>query len=209
MPHSNFVVQENSGYGRFRKPDFVSISRATPPIRCAAADKSSVVPAIACQIYFSNQSLNSTDPTFTMWQAVIATQIVQCLSIVTACVPYLKPFLDSLESGQLRADNLRRRGKTGVSGYGGSGSNSSSRNNAAPKPTPVDATASANSQQSKLHELVELPKAKQISAAVVNAKEPTANWDGQSHTSHMVLIQQTRTWDVDVEVRGAVNKDAA
>lgn len=167
-----------------------------------------VVPAVACQIYFSNKSLNSTDPTFAMWQAVVVAEIVQCLSIVTACVPYLKPFLDSLESGQLRADDLRRRGKTGVSGYGGSGSNPSSGNNAASKSTPVDATASANSQQSNLHELVELPKPKRSSATVTSVNEGTTNWDGQSHSSQTVLIQQTRTWGVDVEVRGVVNGDA-
>lgn len=143
-----------------------------------------------------------------MWQAVVVAEIVQCLSIVTACVPYLKPFLDSLESGQLRADDLRRRGKTGVSGYGGSGSNPSSGNNAASKSTPVDATASANSQQSNLHELVELPKPKRNSATVTSVNEGTTNWDGQSHSSQTVLIQQTRTWGVDVEVRGVVNGDA-
>lgn len=203
------MVQESFGDGRFWKPNLVSASRVICAICCATADKFSVVPAIACQIYYSNMSLNSTDPTFVMWQAVVAMQIVQCLSIVTACVPYLKPFMVSLESGQMRADDLRRRGKTGVSGYGGSGSNRSGGNNGTPVQNPVDAMASAGSYQSKLHELVELPKAKRSSVTVTSSmKEPSTNWDGQSHTSQTVLIQQTRTWDVDVEVRGALSKDA-
>lgn len=147
-----------------------------------------------------------------MWQAVVATQVVQCLSIVTACVPYLKPFLDSLESGQMRADDLRRRGKTGVSGYGGSGSNNSGGNNsggnsAGTKPMHIDPITSAASQHSKLHELVEIPRAKRNSVIVKATKEPGTNWDGQSQTSQTVLIQQTRTWDVDVEVRGAIDRD--
>jgi hypothetical protein len=199
------MVQESFSNGRFWKSNLVSASHVICAVCCATADKLSVVPAVACQIYYSNKSLNSTDPTFAMWQAVVAMQIVQCLSIVTACVPYLKPFLDSLESGQMRADDLRRRGKTGVSGYGGSGSN---RSGGTPKQNPADATPSAGSQQSKLHELVELPKAKRSSVTVTSStKEPSTNWDGQSHTSQTVLIQQTRTWDVDVEVRGALNKE--
>lgn len=145
-----------------------------------------------------------------MWQAVVATQTVLCLSIVTACIPYLKPFLDSLESGQMRADDLRRRGKTGVSGYEGSGSNRSAGTGGTPKPNPVDVTASIGSQQSKLHELVALPKTKRSSVTVTGGtKEPGTNWDGQSHSSQTVLIQQTRTWDVDVEVQGGVQKDEA
>jgi hypothetical protein len=200
------MVQEDTDHGGFRESDFVSTTCCTLSACCATADELSVIPAVGCQIYYSNKSLNSNDPTFTMWQAVVAMQIVQCLSIVTACVPYLKPFLDSLESGQLRADDLRRRGKTGVSGYG---SHPSGGDSTGPKPIPADATASAGSQQSKLLELVEFPKAKQRSSVTViaNAKEPGTNWDGQSHSSQTVLIQQTRTWDVDVEVRGAVSRD--
>lgn len=42
-----------------------------------------------------------------MWQASIVIQIVQMLAIITVCIPYLKPFLDSLESGQMRADGTQ------------------------------------------------------------------------------------------------------
>jgi hypothetical protein len=41
-----------------------------------------------------------------MW---ICTQLVQALAIITACVPYLKPFMDSLESGGFRADDQKRK----------------------------------------------------------------------------------------------------
>lgn len=143
-----------------------------------------------------------------MWQAIVTAQVVQCLSIVTACVPYLKPFLDSLESGQMRADDLRRRGKMGISGYGGSGSNQQSGGTAGAKPALVDATASSSSQKSELHEMLDIPEDKRciVTATAAGAKDPTAGWDGQSHTSQTVLIKQTRTWDVDVERRGAVSK---
>ena len=40
------------------------------------------------------------------------------LSIVTACFPYLKPFLESLESGMIRSDDLFRRQGGSTMRYG-------------------------------------------------------------------------------------------
>ena len=40
------------------------------------------------------------------------------LSIMTACFPYLKPFLESLESGMIRSDDLFRRQGGSKKGYG-------------------------------------------------------------------------------------------
>lgn len=36
--------------------------------------------------------------------------VTQSLSNVTACIPHLKPFYESLESGMIRSDDMRRRG---------------------------------------------------------------------------------------------------
>ena len=36
-------------------------------------------------------------------------EIVQCVSLTTACIPYLQPFLLSLESGMLWGDDYRRQ----------------------------------------------------------------------------------------------------
>jgi hypothetical protein len=35
--------------------------------------------------------------------------VTQSLSTVTACIPRLKPFYESLESGMIRSDDMRRR----------------------------------------------------------------------------------------------------
>lgn len=37
--------------------------------------------------------------------------VTQSLSNVTACIPHLKPFYESLESGMIRSDDMRRRGE--------------------------------------------------------------------------------------------------
>lgn len=61
---------------------------------------------------------------FDIWPATICTQIIQCLSILTSCMVYLKPFLDSLETGFIQVGDMRRQN---VPGFGFSpehGSNS-------------------------------------------------------------------------------------
>ncbi|WJG35757.1 uncharacterized protein FOBCDRAFT_241796 [Fusarium oxysporum Fo47] len=65
-----------------------------------------VTPAIAVQIYHSNKAFASTDFTFANWKAAIALQLVQCLSIVTVCIPSFNPLFNGLESGQIRIDDL-------------------------------------------------------------------------------------------------------
>lgn len=50
-----------------------------------------------------------SDLTFSLWPPTICTEIVQCVSLTTACIPYLQPFLLSLESGFLWGDDYRRQ----------------------------------------------------------------------------------------------------
>lgn len=66
--------------------------------------------AASCKLYFMNQQSLPADPTFDLWFVWSCTRLIQTLAIITARVPYLKPFMDSLEYGGLRADNQRRRG---------------------------------------------------------------------------------------------------
>ncbi|KAL9611263.1 MAG: hypothetical protein Q9167_004089 [Letrouitia subvulpina] len=83
-------------------------------------------------VYF-NQSWRSDDPPFNHWPLVVATQAVQALSIITACVPYLKPFFESLESGMIRSDDLRRQGIRTIDGY------ATPRSKWSPTPAPLGA----------------------------------------------------------------------
>jgi hypothetical protein len=137
--------------------------------------------------------------------------VVQCLSILTICIPNLKPFLDSLESGQIRVDDLRRQGKSSTNGYGsyqrsgnksGQSSNSKSSNSKGGGRS-NGVLDTRTSQKSKLFELIEIPKHRRDQqAASSGAMAPEGSnqpWDGQSHTSQTILIQQTKTWQVDVE----------
>jgi hypothetical protein len=68
-----------------------------------------VIVAVGFQIFYANKPKPVQDPTFDLWPMWICTQLVQALAIITACVPYLKPFMDSLESGGFRADDQKRK----------------------------------------------------------------------------------------------------
>lgn len=132
---------------------------------------------------------------------------MQCLAIFTVCIPNLKPFLDSLESGQIRIDDMRRQGRSDTSypgyrpGYAGykdaqhSGTGRSRRNNTNGN---VDTLASGHSD---VHEMTNIPKSRNGHNAAHGEEPP---WDGRSHTSQSsqtILIQQTKTWHVDVETK--------
>ena len=69
----------------------------------------SVITAVICQLTYLNRIKPSGDLTFEIWPVTLCEQIVQCLSILTTCIVYLKPFLDSLESGFIQVGDLRRR----------------------------------------------------------------------------------------------------
>ena len=49
---------------------------------------------------------------------MLTTQITQCITILTSCVPYLRPLLESMPTGMYGADELRRRGTPSSLGYG-------------------------------------------------------------------------------------------
>lgn len=63
------------------------------------------------------KSPSSADMTTQAFQTIIITQCVLCVSLMTACIPCLKPFLDAFETGMLNVALHKRIG-------GGSNSNS-------------------------------------------------------------------------------------
>ncbi|CAD6591805.1 MAG: hypothetical protein ASARMPREDX12_005417 [Alectoria sarmentosa] len=72
--------------------------------------RTTVTIASMTKLVFLTRTRDSQDPTIDSWPVTICTQTIECLSILSTCVLYLKPFLDSLESGFIRSDDMRRRG---------------------------------------------------------------------------------------------------
>ena len=78
--------------------------------------------AVVCELIYLNRIENSNDLTFDIWRVTVCIQVIQCLSIIASCLFYMKPFVDSLETGFVQLGDLRRRQ---VSGFGYSPENRS------------------------------------------------------------------------------------
>ncbi|KAF2111169.1 hypothetical protein BDV96DRAFT_552293 [Lophiotrema nucula] len=70
-------------------------------------------------------AFSSPNPTRDLWKWTLTTQIIECLTILTSCVPYLRPLLDALPSGLYGSDELRRREAVSSLGYSRSKSSTS------------------------------------------------------------------------------------
>ncbi|KAF2000920.1 hypothetical protein P154DRAFT_434126, partial [Amniculicola lignicola CBS 123094] len=64
-----------------------------------------VVGAAITQLVLYITSLGSLDVTFRAWLPVVLNGTVQFLRITTSCIPHIKRFLDSLESGMIRVED--------------------------------------------------------------------------------------------------------
>ena len=63
--------------------------------------------AAACKLAFLRKTQHVADPFLHTWSVTVCTQTIQCLSIVSACFLYLKPFLNSVEAGFIRNNDMR------------------------------------------------------------------------------------------------------
>ena len=68
-----------------------------------------VIAATICRLVYLKKGSLTLDPAFSLWLVIICTQVEQSLGIITACIPYLKPFLPRISSGMLGNEDIRRR----------------------------------------------------------------------------------------------------
>ena len=76
-----------------------------------------MIPITIVRLVYLNSALKSTDRTYDDLDTVITTIFHANLSIVVMAVPFLKPFMDSLQTGILASD-LRRLAPIQASGLG-------------------------------------------------------------------------------------------
>ena len=138
---------------------------------------------------YNNQAKDATDVTFDTWPAVISMEAVQSVSVITACIPCLKPFLESLESGMLRVDDLRRRGMGDAYGYGSHNLTDLSSSRAGGKEKPQFSSNSSRTKHFKA-----LPN---VSTVISATKNEDRERDGDSQKSSARIIKYTRTWSVE------------
>ena len=145
------------------------------------------------QLFYLNRMADSSNLTLDFWSTAVCTQVVQSVSLITACIPYLKPFFESLESGMIRSD-LRRRGIKVPYGYG-SGKSAGST-------TLGDSLASSRlaKPSERPHELREIHRpgfGHHANSTTITATRD--EWDDRSETSQSKIIRQTTTWTVNAE----------
>ncbi|OTB17308.1 hypothetical protein K445DRAFT_57047 [Daldinia sp. EC12] len=143
------------------------------------------IAALIWQMRESQTVSDHQDATFTYWLIGVAMTLAQNLGIMTASAPYLKPFLDSLESGMIRSDDLRRRGNvTGKSLYGYG--------------RKQDGSGASKSTHSTSHELGNLGMVNsQVTTSVtVGTAHNAPEWDASSRSSQAKLIKQVKSWGV-------------
>ncbi|KAL8832484.1 MAG: hypothetical protein Q9170_004855 [Blastenia crenularia] len=145
--------------------------------------------AVIVKLVYLNRARHSLDTTFDTWPVVLNMEIVQNLSIITACVPCLKPFMESLESGMLRNDDLRRRGTGGGYGYG-----SHNLTDLSSKSSGKKEKSHFSSNSSALRQLKTLPN---VSTVVSVNRNEDRERDGDSQKSSSRIIKYTRTWAVE------------
>lgn len=125
----------------------------------------------------------SKDYTYASWPVVVCSEFVQVLSIVTACIPYLKPFFASLESGMIRTDDSRRLDSKSTWSYGHSRSSGQKKSWASTMLTSIGSRKVGNgaavSSQGDEPSNLELMNR--------NYQAPEA-WETGSHTSEPRLI---------------------
>ncbi|MCJ1356153.1 MAG: hypothetical protein MMC33_006147 [Icmadophila ericetorum] len=167
-----------------------------------------VIAATVTRVIYFNDAFHSADYTFAAWPAVLCSVVVQGFSIITACIPYLKPFLESLESGLIRSDDLRRMGMTDMYGNGTDKMNSSQGSRH---------MMSNNRRSEKPHELGSMRKESTTNAKgfVVDTTQAVAigtahgdsdhahhhSWDADSQSSQSKIIKKTTTMSWAIETK--------
>lgn len=149
-----------------------------------------------------------------LWPVVLCDLITQNLSITAACIPHLKPFIQSLESGMIRTDDLRRLGLSSAYGYGSGKAKSYQLSSLSSRITRSglssrftrSATAERGSpsqvkpkiRSSSVEGPISFPGQHSTTLTTASAGTGAAqSWDMQSQKSTSGMIQQTRTWSVE------------
>ena len=151
--------------------------------RCSSSY--SVIAASACKLVFWGDARGLQKPARDPWTVILCTQIVQCLSITSACFLYLKPFLESVESGFMRADDIRRRGTDDYYGHTTGGSSTTRSAFSIRKHINTGSQSIGLVAMSNPH-----------NTTTVTANEPR-DMDAESQHSRAQIIKETRTFAVE------------
>ena len=152
-----------------------------------------VIGAVIAQLALLNQHRKTEDITFDTWSYYLSTQFVQNLSVITACVPYIKNVLVGVESGMFQTGHFQL---------------STLRKNADKPPersekggtTGTSARLSNHMSRQASHNMPRTNASQPGNFATAEAVTPNEEWDGGSQSSRANIIQETRVWHVGYDV---------
>ena len=171
------------------------------------AYSSSVVAALIVQLVFIiDRSGPTNDPSLDIWPVSISTQLVQCLSIVCACTVYLKPFLDSLETGFIQVGGSRRQ-RTESRTYGSKQSSgiTSTLTSIRGKLSSKDRTTASSYPLQDRQRPNDARPVNQVQTHIGPAGS-TDHGDWDAHSRSQIL--QTRTWEIHDETIDEERRDS-
>ncbi|KAL8712672.1 MAG: hypothetical protein Q9220_003204 [cf. Caloplaca sp. 1 TL-2023] len=160
---------------------------------------------IAKLVYWNRMQIQrnidgSPSSTLSVWPVVITTQIIQGLEVFATCCLNLPPFLRSLQSGFMHADDLRRRGQAVTDLYGFE--LESTYKDDTPKTQDSDGLQDRQSREAVgASGIPQIPPIPHISSNNHNVSicggQGENAWDAGSQSSQSHIIKQTRTYAVD------------
>ena len=159
--------------------------------------------AIVAQLALLVQQRHSSDSTLDTWSYYLSTQFVQSLSVITACIPYIKNVLLGVESGMFQT------GHFGLATLQKSPQRTQEQDSSAARSAKASAigTPRLRSHQSpdiSSHDVVtnRTPQSNPFSGdntATAETVAPVEEWDADSQSSRANIIRETREWHVDYE----------
>ncbi|KAL2046980.1 hypothetical protein N7G274_000998 [Stereocaulon virgatum] len=155
-----------------------------------------IIGAVIAQLDLLNKLRGSKDITFDSWSYAISTQIVQNLSVITVCIPYVRNVLVGLESGLLQTGAFHLHKISGTTT-----DNSTSHTNATSKGTenhgPVGRHEDTESLGALGRDASNVGPFHSNNIATIGANPPTEEWDAESQSSRAKIIKQITEWTVD------------
>lgn len=134
--------------------------------------------ASICKLVYWNKIGGSEDLSFDTWPVTICTQSIQCLSIASFCFLFLKPLFQTLETGFIRSDELRRKGQRNPEGS-------------------FSLSGMSSGQKASTVRNLQTPTQTGNHYTTAIALDDTGGWDGGSQTSETHIIRETRTWAIE------------
>lgn len=117
-PHHCYSSDEHSEEGHYTYVLWCTIIASRPSLLLSDQDLTEPRDVVATAIQMAYiDGFSSSNPTRDLWKWTLVTQIVECITILTSCVPYLRPLLESIPSGLYGSDEIRRRGTPSEVGY--------------------------------------------------------------------------------------------